>query len=107
MPPEEFAWSPYSGLDALCGNVLLVSLDGLARDGLLDKQDLPQPIPVGKADFPKVLPHACHLDAALRAPAPSRPALGCLALSACCGGGTCRAAPLQSRAPACSTQLEV
>ena len=54
MPPEEFAWSPYSGLDALCGNVLLISLDGLAEDGLLAKADLPKPLPVRKADFPKV-----------------------------------------------------
>ena len=54
VPPEEFAWSPYSGLDALCGNVLLISLDGLAKDGLLSKQDLPKALPVSNADFPTV-----------------------------------------------------
>ena len=56
VPPEEFAWSPYSGLDALCGNVLLISLDGLAKDGLLSKQDLPKAQPVKNADFPKARP---------------------------------------------------
>ena len=54
VPPEEFAWSPYSGLDALCGNVLLISLDGLAQDGLLSRQDLPKAQPVSNADFPTV-----------------------------------------------------
>ena len=54
VPPEEFAWSPYSGLDALCGSVLLISLDGLAQDSLLAKRDLPKSQPVGKADFPTV-----------------------------------------------------
>lgn len=54
VPPETMAWSPYSGLDALCGNVLLISLDTLVEDGLLSKSDLPSSVPVGNCDFPQV-----------------------------------------------------
>lgn len=53
-PPEDIFWSPYSGLDALCGNTLMISLDELVKDGLLSKADLPEEIPVTTADFSKV-----------------------------------------------------
>lgn len=46
--------SPYAGQDANCGNTLLISLDQLVKDGLLQKTDLPKPIPVGKVDFAAV-----------------------------------------------------
>lgn len=55
VPPERGFWSPYSGLDAMCGNVLLISLDELAEEGLIDKSDLPTPIPVATANFDQVL----------------------------------------------------
>ncbi|XP_058096621.1 4-alpha-glucanotransferase, chloroplastic/amyloplastic isoform X2 [Magnolia sinica] len=35
--------SPYSGQDANCGNTLLVSLEELVKDGLLTKEELPEP----------------------------------------------------------------
>ena len=54
VPPETMAWSPYSGLDALCGNVLLISLDSLVKDGLLTKQELPSSMPIADVDFPSV-----------------------------------------------------
>ena len=53
-PPEDIFWSPYSGLDALCGNTLMISLDELVKDGLLSKTDLPEEIPITTADFSKV-----------------------------------------------------
>ena len=53
VPPEEAFWSPYTGLDALCGNTLLISLDGLVKDGLLEAADLPSPRPTADVDFPK------------------------------------------------------
>lgn len=56
VPPEDVFWSPYSGLDALCGNTLMISLDELVKDGLLEKSDLPEEIPVTTADFFKVRP---------------------------------------------------
>ena len=54
MPPETGFWSPYSGLDANCGNMLLIALDELVEDGLIDKSDLPPPQPVARADFVEV-----------------------------------------------------
>ena len=55
VPPERVFWSPYSGEDANCGNVLLLSLEELVRDGLLDARELPAgaglPAAVGPADF--------------------------------------------------------
>ncbi|KAK9794332.1 hypothetical protein WJX73_001909 [Symbiochloris irregularis] len=54
VPPETMAWSPYSGLDALCGNVLLISLDKLVEEGLLSKSDLPANVPLGNCAFPEV-----------------------------------------------------
>ncbi|GAB4815572.1 hypothetical protein N2152v2_002618 [Parachlorella kessleri] len=54
VPPDSF-WSPYSGLDALCGNPLLIPLDELAELGLLEKGELPAPQPVeSQADFKAV-----------------------------------------------------
>lgn len=44
MPPEDTYWSPYSGLDALCGNPLMIDLDDLVVRGLLDKKDLPEKV---------------------------------------------------------------
>lgn len=55
VPPEEEFWSPYTGLDALCGNTLMISLDDLVEEGLLDKADLPSAVdPAVAADFFKV-----------------------------------------------------
>jgi len=55
VPPERVFWSPYSGEDANCGNVLLLSLEELVRDGLLDARELPAgtglPAAEGPADF--------------------------------------------------------
>ena len=61
VPPERGFWSPYSGLDAMCGNVLLIDLDELAEEGLIDKEDLPDPLPVTTAQFDKVEPSAACL----------------------------------------------
>lgn len=54
-PPETEYWSPYSGLDALCGNPLLIPLDGLVDLGLLRREDLPAPSPPGNAGLPPCL----------------------------------------------------
>ncbi|XP_021887450.1 4-alpha-glucanotransferase DPE1, chloroplastic/amyloplastic [Carica papaya] len=43
VPPDE-GGSPYSGKDANCGNTLLISLEELVKDGLLSKDELPEPI---------------------------------------------------------------
>ncbi|TXG60559.1 hypothetical protein EZV62_015132 [Acer yangbiense] len=43
--------SPYSGQDANCGNTLLISLEELVKDGLLAKDELPQPIDVERVNF--------------------------------------------------------
>lgn len=65
MPPEEEFWSPYTGLDALCGSTLMISLDELVKEGLLDKADLPAAAdPNLPADFFKArkpLLHPCAL----------------------------------------------
>jgi 4-alpha-glucanotransferase len=37
VPPDQDYSSPYSGQDALCGNPLLISLEGLVESGLLEK----------------------------------------------------------------------
>ncbi|KAK9836949.1 hypothetical protein WJX81_002075 [Elliptochloris bilobata] len=55
VPPEEAFWSPYTGLDALCGNTLLIALDALVDAGFLDKADLPPKRPIADVDFPHVL----------------------------------------------------
>ncbi|XP_020520381.1 4-alpha-glucanotransferase, chloroplastic/amyloplastic isoform X2 [Amborella trichopoda] len=36
--------SPYAGQDANCGNTLLISLEELVKDGLLTKEELPEPM---------------------------------------------------------------
>ncbi|KAK6924152.1 Glycoside hydrolase, family 77 [Dillenia turbinata] len=46
--------SPYSGQDANCGNTLLISLEELVRDGLLAKEELPEPLEADRVDFSKV-----------------------------------------------------
>eukprot|EP00250_Pteridium_aquilinum_P009353 c18613_g2_i1 orf=1-903(-) len=46
--------SPYAGQNANCGNTLLISLEDLVKDGLLEKADLPMPMPVAKVDFTAV-----------------------------------------------------
>jgi len=56
VPPEEAFWSPYTGLDALCGNTLLISLDALVAAGLLARADLPPARPVADVDFPSARP---------------------------------------------------
>ena len=55
VPPETMFWSPYSGQDALCGNTMLIPLDGLVELGLLDAAALPphQPSTIN-ADFAAV-----------------------------------------------------
>lgn len=70
VPPETMAWSPYSGLDALCGNVHLISLDSLVKDGLLQKNDLPQTVPIADVDFPKASAQPC-LDLCIAAGLPA------------------------------------
>mmetsp|Transcript_7732 Transcript_7732/g.15546 ORF Transcript_7732/g.15546 Transcript_7732/m.15546 type:complete len:588 (-) Transcript_7732:630-2393(-) len=42
VPPDPLYWSPYSGEDALCGNTLLIPLEGLVHMGLLEKEDIQQ-----------------------------------------------------------------
>lgn len=55
MPPETTYWSPYSGLDALCGNTLLLPIDELLAMGLLAAGEVPEEQPVElNADFPAV-----------------------------------------------------
>ena len=46
VPPETNYWSPYSGLDALCGNTLMLPIDELIGMGLLDEADRPPAQPV-------------------------------------------------------------
>ncbi|XP_072974130.1 4-alpha-glucanotransferase DPE1, chloroplastic/amyloplastic [Typha angustifolia] len=46
--------SPYSGQDANCGNTLLISLEELVKDGLLMKDELPEPMDVEYVEFETV-----------------------------------------------------
>eukprot|EP01018_Ginkgo_biloba_P037682 Gb_33760 [translate_table: standard] len=46
--------SPYAGQDANCGNTLLISLEELVKDGLLSKEELPKPVPIGRINFTSV-----------------------------------------------------
>ncbi|CAH9139427.1 unnamed protein product [Cuscuta epithymum] len=46
--------SPYSGQDANCGNTLLISLEELVNDGLLLKEELPEPRFTDRVDFSSV-----------------------------------------------------
>ncbi|KAJ8765711.1 hypothetical protein K2173_014833 [Erythroxylum novogranatense] len=43
--------SPYSGQDANCGNTLLISLEELVKDGLLTKDELPEPVDSDRVNF--------------------------------------------------------
>lgn len=55
VPPERMFWSPYAGQNANTGNVLLISLEILERDGLLQASELPLPVPSSnQADFEAV-----------------------------------------------------
>lgn len=55
VPPENTYWSPYSGLDGLCGNTLLLPVEELVQMGLLEGGELPAPQPVElHADFAAV-----------------------------------------------------
>jgi hypothetical protein len=55
VPPETTYWSPYSGLDALCGNTLLLPVEELVEMGLLKREELPAEQPVElHADFTAV-----------------------------------------------------
>lgn len=51
VPPDQMHYSPYTGLDANCGNTLLISLEELVNEGLLEHHELPGHLPGGKADF--------------------------------------------------------
>ncbi|XP_020580873.1 4-alpha-glucanotransferase DPE1, chloroplastic/amyloplastic [Phalaenopsis equestris] len=46
--------SPYAGQDANCGNTLLISLEELVKDGLLMKDELPDPMDLEKVQFATV-----------------------------------------------------
>ncbi|KAL6657003.1 hypothetical protein ACP70R_004783 [Stipagrostis hirtigluma subsp. patula] len=46
--------SPYSGQDANCGNILLISLEELVKDGLLMKNELPDPLDVEYVEYDTV-----------------------------------------------------
>ena len=50
-----------AGLDALCGNVLLIGIDELIEEGLLPKCDKPKKQPVEAAAFVKVCAALKHL----------------------------------------------
>lgn len=55
VPPETTFWSPYSGLDALCGNTLLIPIQELHQMGLLSAEEVPEESPVElHADFTAV-----------------------------------------------------
>jgi 4-alpha-glucanotransferase len=55
VPPDPEYFSPYSGLDANCGNPLLISIDALITEGLLDKADAPKGLKAtGDVDFAAV-----------------------------------------------------
>ncbi|XVE86674.1 hypothetical protein DITRI_Ditri18aG0053400 [Diplodiscus trichospermus] len=50
VPPDEQG-SPYAGQDANCGNIFLISLEELVKDGLLMKEELPQPIDSDRVNY--------------------------------------------------------
>jgi len=54
VPPDPEYYSPYSGLDANCGNPLLISIDALIMEGLLAPADKPPVVPDGDVDFEAV-----------------------------------------------------
>lgn len=53
VPPDQMFYSPYTGLDANCGNPLLISIDELIKEGLLQQHEAPEQIPLGPAEFEK------------------------------------------------------
>ncbi|XP_031396149.1 4-alpha-glucanotransferase, chloroplastic/amyloplastic isoform X1 [Punica granatum] len=53
VPPDK-GGSPYAGQDANCGNTLLISLDELVKDGLLKKDELPEPVEQTRVNFSAV-----------------------------------------------------
>lgn len=50
VPPDEQG-SPYAGQDANCGSTFLISLEELIKDGLLMKEELPQPVNSDHVDY--------------------------------------------------------
>jgi hypothetical protein len=54
VPPDPEYFSPYSGLDANCGNPLLIDLAALITEGLLEPADAPPPVPDGDVQFEAV-----------------------------------------------------
>jgi hypothetical protein len=55
VPPDPEYYSPYSGLDANCGNPMLISLDALITEGLLEPSDAPSGLKAeGDVDFAAV-----------------------------------------------------
>jgi 4-alpha-glucanotransferase len=56
LVPVSESGSPYNGLSALAGNPLLVSVEGLAREGLLDAGEIGgDELPRDRVDYPRVL----------------------------------------------------
>jgi 4-alpha-glucanotransferase len=57
LGPTGYGDSPYAGLSALAGNPMLISLERLARVGLLDEATLGQrpDLPVDRVDFAAVI----------------------------------------------------
>ncbi|GMH35803.1 hypothetical protein BSKO_03671 [Bryopsis sp. KO-2023] len=53
VPPDQMYYSPYTGLDANCGNPMLISLEELKNLNLLRDHEFPEAIPGDKADFQK------------------------------------------------------
>ncbi|GMI67881.1 disproportionating enzyme [Hibiscus trionum] len=53
VPPDDEG-SPYAGQDANCGSTMLISLEELVKDGLLTKNELPQPIDCDRVNYSKV-----------------------------------------------------
>lgn len=73
VPPETTYWSPYSGLDALCGSTLLIPLEELVGMGLLAREELPEEQPVAlHADFTAVAEWKVGAAARLRACLPQQ-----------------------------------
>lgn len=55
VPPDQMFYSPYTGLDANCGNPLLVSLDSLIQEGLLNSDEAPEHLSLGHSMFPEAV----------------------------------------------------
>ncbi|EPS59378.1 hypothetical protein M569_15430, partial [Genlisea aurea] len=53
VPPDGMG-SPYNGQDANCCNIHLISLEELAKDGLLSEEELPKPIDTESVNFAAV-----------------------------------------------------